>query len=612
MNGKRGGRRAPSAPCVGSAESGAGFRKRGEALSCLERFAVFFAASIMTVSLITGLAWAGPVGDLIEISAWTPGAGAPSPAAIDAVGNFVIAWNSYGPDGDGEGVFAQLYDASGVARGSEFQVNTFTTGYQLHPSAAMEASGKFVIAWVGDEQDGHLYGVLAQRYDAAGVAQGSEFLVNTCNIRFQVHPSVAMDASGNFVIAWMSAGEDGSGNSVCAQRYDASGMALGGEFRVNTFTKDSQDFPSLAMNASGNSVVAWRSADQDGDLSGVFAQRYGAACVPQGGEFQVNTYTYSAQREPSVAIDPSGNFVIVWHSYQNDGSYYGVFAQRYDAAGVAQGSEFQVNTYWVGTQIFPDVAVDALGNFVVTWKGSGSDGSGVYAQRYDATGVAQGWEFKVSTDESSPQGVPLVAMCASGSFIISWRNRNVFAQRYDLTPPPAPVIATNDGQDFTVGISPFTLEGTTTAFTAEMWLNGSRITSYTPGSTEWSVDVDLAGKASVLSVTVVDMLGFQSAAATVTITYDTENDADRDGILDREEGQDDPDEDGLDNYIDSDSDGDGVYDITEAGLGTDPYDTANPTEAPIAWWPIAFALLAASLVVLRTRRKATARQAKTL
>ena len=39
-----------------------------------------------------------------------------------------------------------------------------------------------------------------------------------------------------------------------------------------------------------------------------------------GNEFQVNTYTTSYQRNPSVAMDADRNFVVVWDSYDQDGS----------------------------------------------------------------------------------------------------------------------------------------------------------------------------------------------------------------------------------------------------------------------------------------------------
>jgi len=107
----------------------------------------------------------------------------------------------------------------------------------------------------------------------------------------------------------------------------------------------------------------------------------------------------------------------------------------------------------------------------------------------------------------------------------------------------------------------------------------------------------------VLNVTAVDEGGSESAPATITVTYDGENDADGDGILDRVEGQDNPDGDDTPNFQDTDSDNDGVPDATEWSLHTDPYDVLEPTELPIAWWPVALALLTVSIGLLRTRSR---------
>jgi len=78
-------------------------------------------------------------------------------------------------------------------------------------------------------------------------------------------PAVAMDADGDFVVAWES--YDNSVRGVYARRYSASGAAQGQEFRVNTFTTSNQDFPSVGMDADGDFVVI-RQQDtaRDGDI----------------------------------------------------------------------------------------------------------------------------------------------------------------------------------------------------------------------------------------------------------------------------------------------------------------------------------------------------------
>jgi hypothetical protein len=303
---------------------------------------------------------------------------------MDTDGDFVVTWSSYDQDGSGWGVYAQRYNATGVAQGSEFRVNTTTNSYQQHSTIAMDATGDFVVTWSSYAQDGSGWGVYAQRYNATGVAQGSEFRVNTTTNNYQQYSTVAMDTDGDFVVTWSSYDQDGSGWGVYAQRYNAAGVAQGSEFRVNTTTNSYQQYSTVAMDTDGDFVVTWSSYGQDGSGWGVYAQRYNAAGVAQGSEFQVNTTTNSSQLYSTVAMDAAGDFVVTWSSASQDGSSYGVYAQRYNAAGVAQGSEFLVNTTTSSSQLYSSVAMDAEGDFVVNWSSTGQDGSsyGVYAQCY--------------------------------------------------------------------------------------------------------------------------------------------------------------------------------------------------------------------------------------
>jgi hypothetical protein len=68
--------------------------------------------------------------------------------------------------------------------------------------------------------------------------------------------------------------------------------------------------------------------------------------LPQGDEFQINSYTNGIQVLPSVAVTGTNQFVVVWESNGQDGSNLGVFGRRYDR-GIA-GGEFQINSYTTG------------------------------------------------------------------------------------------------------------------------------------------------------------------------------------------------------------------------------------------------------------------------
>lgn len=318
-----------------------------------------------------------PLGGEFQINTYTTGDQFSTEVASDASGNFVVVWEDLdGHDGSYEGIFGQRYDNGGNRRGGEFQVNSHTLGYQRSPSIASDANGNFVVVWNGSSD------IFGQRYDNDGNPLGSEFTVNTYTTGDQRLPSVASDANGNFVAVWSSYRYGGSGFEVFGQRYDSGGNTLGGEFHVNTHAFGDQFAAGIASDAGGDFIVLWYSSLPPS--ASIQARRYDRSGNPLGDEFQVNTHTESPSA-PSIASDAGGNFVVVWQSY-HDGSSSGVFGQRYDSDGNSLGSEFPINTYTTSYQSVPSVASDASGNFVVAWGSYGQDGSafGVFGQRFAA------------------------------------------------------------------------------------------------------------------------------------------------------------------------------------------------------------------------------------
>src|SRR5438067_2735679 len=170
----------------------------------------------------------------------------------------------------------------------------------------------------------------------------------------------------------------------------------GPQFQVNTTTQRGQFLPVIGMNASGASVIVWTSENQDGSGYGVFAQRFDPSGAPQGPEFSVNTTTEGDQVDPAVVMADNGDFVVAW-SGNGDGDDQGIFAQRFDSSGAPQGGEFRVNTTTLGLQVHPVMAIDGTGNFILVWEtgtaGAGCGflyGGGIFARRFDPSGIALG------------------------------------------------------------------------------------------------------------------------------------------------------------------------------------------------------------------------------
>ena len=354
--------------------------------------------------------------------------------------------------------------------GPEFQVNAYEPGNQIYPAVASDADGDFVVAWESNLQDGSGYGVYAQRYNAAGEALGGPIQANTTTFGQQFGASVASDDAGNFVVAWATQGQDGSGYGIFAQRFAADGTRLGTEFQVNTFTAGDQTFPSVDMDSDGDFVIAWQSDDRDGDTWGVSARRFTSAGAPVGDEVQVNTTTVGIQAFPSVALQDNGDFVVAFHSSPSPTAAVGTFDVRardfVAASGTFNGNDRQLNTFIPGDQAYPDVDAGPLGSYVVTWRSDGQDGdgAGVYAYVFDNTTRPQAPEFQVNTTTAGDQSFPAVAVDdVSGEFVVTWHSdnqdapggRGVYVRQYDGVLNPVPESGEVQVNQFTAGSQEF-------------------------------------------------------------------------------------------------------------------------------------------------------------
>ena len=143
--------------------------------------------------------------------------------------------------------------------------------------------------------------------------------------------------------------------------YQSGVGPIGPETRVNVTTAAAQqtttgdNINAVASDLHGSFVVVWQGQGQ-GDVGGVFGQRYDNAGNPLGSEFQLNTYTRSSQARPAVASDANGNFVVVWEG-AGAGDAYGVFGQRYDSGGNPLGSVPTSETPWSAKPNATDAAM---------------------------------------------------------------------------------------------------------------------------------------------------------------------------------------------------------------------------------------------------------------
>jgi hypothetical protein len=193
----------------------------------------------------------------------------------------------------------------------------------------------------------------------------------------------------------------------------------------------------------------------DGEQPGGSGGGSGSSSI---GEFLINTNTVGGQYLSSVGMDGAGDFVVAWVDKAQDGSYYGVYARRYESTGVPKGPEFMVSNHPTGYQINPAVAMDDAGDFIIVWNSYQSGPQSlfdVYAKRYDSNGdpvpipvcdssiecEPEIGEFRVNSITAESQIGPAVSMNSSGDFIIAWsgpdgNDTGVYARRFYNTGEP--------------------------------------------------------------------------------------------------------------------------------------------------------------------------------
>jgi hypothetical protein len=334
----------------------------------------------------------------------------------------------------------QSISAQGIIK-DDFLVNDDAgSEHQLGPSISMDAAGNFVIVWydfrnaIGD--------IYFQRYNDAGIALGVNTIVNDdTGGASQGHPKISMDATGNFVIAW----DDNRNNNldIYFQRYTSTGGALGVNTKVNDDAGSAIQWnPSISMDAAGNFVIVWID-ERNGNLD-IYFQRY----TSTGGALGVNTLvnddaSTADQVSPTTLIDVAGNFVIVWHDFRSDD--WDIYYQRYTSTGTPLGVNTKVNDD-TGTefQLYPTISMDVTGNFVIVWQDFRNIHYDIYFQRFTSTGAALGANIKVNDDAGSMhQVVPSISMDGVGNFVIVWQDDrygqtspDIIGQRYFLNGNP--------------------------------------------------------------------------------------------------------------------------------------------------------------------------------
>ena len=221
------------------------------------------------------------------IASTRPGAHGYPDVAMDGSGRSVLVFHHESGGGAAQVRF-RLFDRQGRPRGGELRVGA-TAGPQLHPAVAANAAGRFVVAWSGR---GTVHG---QLFAPSGEALGPPFQVAPpAGATLQGFPEVAVDRSGRFVVVWTRVVDTAADLHYLARAFDPAGRPFGAPFRVDPPAADgggqgTDSGMAVAMADSGRFVVAWQARPEFGSRE-VRARTFAivapdAACGYEGGAF---------------------------------------------------------------------------------------------------------------------------------------------------------------------------------------------------------------------------------------------------------------------------------------------------------------------------------------
>jgi hypothetical protein len=235
---------------------------------------------------------------------------------------------------------------------------------------------------------------------------------------FRKLPSAALDASGNFLVVWEEENATGT-DDIVAARFNSSMEPIAPPFLLNDTTDGQQAEPWVSGDASGDTVAVWTNYSEDDEIAGdIYGKVLDSSGQPAGSEFLISTDNQGNQSMPQVQMDGDGGFVVAWtrdppgdtldvippgdgdptnasaetstgaRQEKKSGVYYRVFG----ANGRARGPERRVDSGNSGRDRLSRLEVRRHGGFMIHWRA------------FDAAGRDQGEREQEHDHDGNPSG----------------------------------------------------------------------------------------------------------------------------------------------------------------------------------------------------------------
>jgi len=343
---------------------------------------------------------------------------------MDSQGNFVAVWEDDQDRNDTYNIYMRGFSAGGCEQLAARRVNTVASGQQKSPAIAMDSLGNFVVVWEDDQDDNGKYQIYARGFYANGNERFHDKVVNSVATGQQKNPAIAMDSQGNFVVAWEDDQDDNGKYQIYARGFSANGDERFHDMTVNSAASGQQKSPAIAMDSQANFVIAWEDDQDDNGKYQIYARGFYANGNERFHDKVVNSVATGQQKNPAIAIDSQGNFVVAWEDDQDDNGKYQIYARGFYANGNERFHDKVVNSVALGQQKNPGIAMDSQGNFVIAWEDDQDDNGKyqIYARGFFANGNERFHDMTVNSESAGQQCVPNIALDEDGSFVAVWQD----------------------------------------------------------------------------------------------------------------------------------------------------------------------------------------------
>jgi hypothetical protein len=260
----------------------------------------------------------------------------------------------------------------------EFRVNAVAADTQTAP-AVTSVSGRPVVVWHSNNQDGSNLGIYYRAYDASGGDLLPESQANLFTTGAQQQPVVAALGGDSFLVGWESNGQDGSGLGVYGRLLSLSGGASAEIVLADVATGSQQDL-ALAPLSGGGAGAVWADAAGGGKV-------FGATVGSQGWLLNDDEELVAPGNLPMANLAcaelPGGSFAVVYE--KKNGFEWNLEGRVVE--GVAGGSwnvlstlDLPADAEAIETQ--PKIAVSG-GNVFLAWLQEDAQEISACVQVYD-------------------------------------------------------------------------------------------------------------------------------------------------------------------------------------------------------------------------------------